>query len=205
MFALRLATGPDKGRVDLEVGNFTESVDCSDPNQGFNWKYFGPYRLDATNHTIAVSGNGKIDFNEMIIYSLDQNEQAFPVDDLFKPKPAPVISYDQTNPCKYTVHVENSTAPFLLIFSESYDPMWKAYVENNEIASVPMYSAVNGFYINKTGNFDVTIYFTGQTYANIGLEISAATLITVVAIIAIPSQKLEKWGRRIKQQSIKYH
>jgi hypothetical protein len=149
-----------------------------------------------------VSGNGKIDFDEMIIYSLNQNEQAFPVDDLFKPKPAPIISYDPINPCKYTVHVEDSTAPFLLIFSESYDPMWKAYVENNEISPIPMYSTVNGFYINKIGNFDVTIYFTGQTYANIGLEISAATLITVVAIIAIPSQKLEKWGKRIKHKTL---
>jgi hypothetical protein len=202
LFALRLATGPDKGRADLEVGNFTESVNCSDSNQGFSWKYFGPFNLDATNYTIAVGGNGKIDFNEMIIYSLNQNEQAFSVDDLFKPKPAPIITYDQANPCQYTVHVENSNGPFLLIFSESYEPMWKAYVENNEISPIPMYSAVNGFYINKTGNFDVTIYFTGQTYANIGLEISAATLITVVAIIAIPSQKLEKWGRRIKHQTL---
>ncbi len=200
MFALRIETGPDEGKLNLQVDDATETADCSDANQGFTWKYFGPYHLDAANHTIALNGDGKITFDEMLIYSLNQNEQTLSVNELFTSKSAPTITYEQINPCKYTVHIENSNAPFLLVFSEAYDPMWKAYVENNEISSVSMYSIVNGFYIEKTGSFDITIYFTGQTYVDTGLKISIATLITVATIIAIPSKKLKEIEKSIKHK-----
>jgi hypothetical protein len=203
MFALKLATGPDEEKINLQVDNLTKTADCSDANQGLSWKYFGPYHLDATNHRISLSGNGKITLDEMLIYSLNQNEQTLSVNELFKPKPTPTITYEQINPCKYTVHVENSNAPFLLIFSEAYDPMWKAYIENNEILPTSMYSIVNGFYIEKTGNFDITIYFTGQTYTDIGLKISIATLIIVMTIIIIPTKKLKEIEKSIKHKIFK--
>jgi len=205
MFALRLATGPDEGKVNLHVDDFTETADCSDANQGITWKHLGPYHLNAANHTISLSGDGKIAFDEMLIYSLQQNEQTLSVNELFKPKSTPTITYEQINPCKYIVHVENSNAPFLLIFSEAYDPMWRAYIENSEIPPVSMYSIINGFYIEKTGNFDITIYFTGQTYADVGLKISMVTLIIAVALIVIPSKKLEELRKYIKHKILSTH
>lgn len=200
MLALRVATDTSGGKMNLQIDGTTEIIDCSDANQEFSWKYTGPYHLAAANHTIALSGKQKTTLDEMFIYSLNQNEQTLTVNELFTPKSTPTITYEQINPCKYTVHVENSNTPFLLIFSEAYDPMWKAYIDNTEIPPTSMYSIVNGFYIEKTGNFDITIYFTGQTYVDIGLTIAIATLITATTIIIIPSKKLKEIEKNIKHK-----
>jgi len=42
----------------------------------------------------------------------------------------PTITFKRVNPTKYVVSVENASTPFLLVFSESYDPQWKVYVED---------------------------------------------------------------------------
>lgn len=43
----------------------------------------------------------------------------------------PKIVFQKINPTRYDVKVENATQPFFLIFSESYDPGWKVYVNKN--------------------------------------------------------------------------
>lgn len=43
----------------------------------------------------------------------------------------PQIVFQEINPTKYQVKIENATQPFFLVFSESYDPEWKAYIENS--------------------------------------------------------------------------
>lgn len=42
---------------------------------------------------------------------------------------APEITFQKINPTKYKVHV-NASQPFFLVFSESYHPQWKAYIED---------------------------------------------------------------------------
>ncbi|MCK4436289.1 hypothetical protein KAU87_05695, partial [Candidatus Bathyarchaeota archaeon] len=86
------------------------------------------------------------------------------------------------SPVQYRVNVESSD-PFLLVFSDSYHPLWKAFLDNSEVSPVIAYSFVNGFFINKTGDFDVTVYFTGQIYADLGLRISTITFVVIVAIL----------------------
>ena len=48
-------------------------------------------------------------------------------------KVSPVITFKKINPTKYVVKVENSTEPFFLVFSESYHPQWKVYIEDKPI------------------------------------------------------------------------
>jgi len=42
----------------------------------------------------------------------------------------PTITFQKINPTRYEVKVESASRPFFLVFSESYYPGWKAYVEN---------------------------------------------------------------------------
>ncbi len=44
----------------------------------------------------------------------------------------PKTTFKRMNPTKYYVKIENATEPFILIFSESYNPQWKAYLSNDE-------------------------------------------------------------------------
>jgi len=45
----------------------------------------------------------------------------------------PLIIFKRINPTKYIVKVENATAPFFLVFSESFHPQWKVYVVDKDI------------------------------------------------------------------------
>ena len=61
----------------------------------------------------------------------------------------PKLTYEEVNPAKYVINVQNATQPFFIVFGESYDPQWKAYVTSNEIdlngivANYPNYNVKN--------------------------------------------------------------
>lgn len=42
-------------------------------------------------------------------------------------------TFKKINPTRYQVKVENATQPFFLVFSESFHPEWKAYIEDKDI------------------------------------------------------------------------
>jgi len=212
-FAFRLVSGPEYGNltINVNINKFVDTISCFSPSQGFKWYEVGPASLNDGEQNITIISTGKIEFDKMILYSLKEDENVLSLNQLFKSSSSgPSISYENINPAKYNVHV-NSTEPFLLIFSDSYHPLWKAYVDGVETSPIIAYSMVNGFLINKLGEFDVTLYFTGQTYADIGLKISLATLILVMVAIAIPPSKIERirkyigykhagWKRLCKKQ-----
>jgi len=43
----------------------------------------------------------------------------------------PILTFRRINPTKYEIKIENATDSFFLIFSETYHPKWKAYIETN--------------------------------------------------------------------------
>jgi hypothetical protein len=46
----------------------------------------------------------------------------------------PWVTFEQINPTKYVVKVENATWPFFLVLSESYNTEWKIYIkEDNQM------------------------------------------------------------------------
>jgi hypothetical protein len=195
----RLKVGPERGTLNLSVNNEIAVISCNSSETEIKRYEIGPFYLHSGEQNITVSATGITDFDAMTITFNDEGNFGF-LDDLFEAKSGPNVSYEMINSCKYEAHIENSDEPFLLIFSESYHPMWKAYIDGEEISPIPTYSLVNGFYITKTGNFNVTIYFTGQNYADIGLQISLITLIFVVVILIIPSRKFEQLGNYIKRK-----
>jgi len=200
MIAARLASGPDYKIFELKINNTDFTVSCSSSETGFKWYEFGPVFLDVGEQEIGINAFGKADLDTIIIYSLKDGETTLPSNDLFKPdNTPPSITYEKINSCKYVVHVDSSD-PFLLIFSDSYHPLWRAYVDGTETSPVTAYSVVNGFFINKTGEFDITLYFTAQTYADIGIKISLVTLIIVIVAIAIPSDTIKRIVKFIKRK-----
>ena len=57
----------------------------------------------------------------------------------------------------------NASKPYTLAFTEFYDPFWVARVkttgESPEYQSSPLYFAMNGFWINKVGKYDLEIIY----------------------------------------------
>ena len=125
------------------------------------------------------------------------------------------ISFQKVNPTKYQVKITNATEPFFLVFSDSYHPQWKAYVNSQGgdtnwmeaffQESIPSESHLiangyaNAWYIDpgKLGTgaeFSVTLYFQPQSSFYLGWIISGLALVGCIGFL------VWRWrrGRRLK-------
>ena len=183
--ALRTTVGPDQGTLQIVIDDASEYfLNTSSQELTFKWINLAPITLQSGNHTFDLYGEGRVEIDQIVIYTLNQGEDKITLDDVFKTqKPQAIISYEMINPTKYTVHVKTST-PFFLVFSEAYHNLWKAYVDGEEIQSIPAYSFINTFQISKTGEYDIVIEFIGQRYVVYGGIISIISItLTIIYLI----------------------
>ena len=202
MVAVRVVVGPDYGDLKVLVNGNPYFINCSTPSSELKWYEIGPISLNASNTTITISGNGELAFDEMIIYSLKEGENRVPLSSIFKYDPffsVQSVSCIKIDPTKYIARIK-AEEPFYLVFSDTYHPLWRAYVDGKETSSVPVYSFINGFYINKTGKFEVTIEFTGQRYAYIGVGISS--LSWLAALVYLGLRWTKRWKLSIFKKSL---
>ncbi len=98
----------------------------------------------------------------------------------------PEITFVENTPTKVTVHVSNATTPFYLVFRETYDSRWVAFYSNSTEINQSDHIAVNGFanawYMNKTGNYTLTLYYTPQTIAWLAWDVSFIALFATIGI-----------------------
>jgi hypothetical protein len=113
----------------------------------------------------------------------------------------PQITFVKINPTKYRVKVEGAKEPYTLVFSESFNQKWKAYISNqhektvtnsfletwtkepiNEERHLLVNGYANSWYITPEDNageenYEIIIEFWPQRLFYIGLFISGLTLI----------------------------
>jgi hypothetical protein len=108
------------------------------------------------------------------VYSSDKNET---INELISQNEntAKIISYEKINPTKYIIKIQ-ANKPFMLSFAESYNPLWTAYAKDHEYQPVPLYSVINGFWIDKTGELEIVIRFKSQEWFELGSIITIVTL-----------------------------
>ncbi|MEM3415855.1 MAG: hypothetical protein QW719_00755 [Candidatus Micrarchaeaceae archaeon] len=116
------------------------------------------------------------------LYNDSNTINATPIQNFLRPG----ISFVQNTPTSVTVHVTNATTPYYLVFRETYDPHWAAFYSNGTQVNPRNHIAVNGFanawYMNKTGNYTITLYYTLQTDAWIAWGVSFAAFFVTVGI-----------------------
>ena len=134
---------------------------------------------------VQVTGYTPTDLDVVWMYSTDEPGET--LQDIFKTDQAPaeLIEYKKIDPTLYKATI-NASKPFMLSFAESYDPLWIARVNGDKINSIPLYSVINGFWIQETGLIDVTIEYTPQRWFYIGSAISLTTLAVSLAYLAAP-------------------
>lgn len=185
------------GKIYLKSGEQTSEVLLNNSSRKYEWFDAGVFNLTDDAQELSLGVLGKIGINQIIFASLSENESNINLSELFaSSSPTIDVKYEKLNSCTYNVHI-NATVPFLLVFSESYNPAWKAYTDQTVFSPIPIYSVVNGFFINKTGDFTLTVYFTGQTYVDAGLEISLFGLFGILIIILTPAKKAKKLFSKI--------
>jgi len=115
----------------------------------------------------------------------------------------PGLAFEKIDPTKYTISVENSTGPFFLVFSSTFDKSWGAYVDGQQIPDQYHFETngyANAWYINKTGTYTITLEFWPQKLFYIGSTISITTL--TLCILYVSKNKIKTiYHRHIKKRN----
>lgn len=96
---------------------------------------------------------------------------------------ARVIEYEKIDPTKIIVKVE-AFKPFTLAINEAYDGNWRASLLDETHNSIPIFSVMNGFPINRTGELVITLEYVPQKWFYASSAISMSTLIVCAAYVA---------------------
>jgi hypothetical protein len=95
--------------------------------------------------------------------------------------PQPDLEVLYRSPTQSLLRV-NSTTPFLLVFTETYDPLWKMKVDGSTFTDpMQVYYFLNGFAIDEPGQHVIEIEYTPQTWFNIGVVVTVITLLAFLA------------------------
>ena len=104
-----------------------------------------------------------------------------------------LVKYQKISSTEYNVNIESDHKPFYLIFAESYDDGWKAFINEKEQVDDKYHFIVggfaNGWYMNKAGHFNIRLYFQPQKYHDAGLVI-------YILVICISSIYLLSYTRK---------
>lgn len=87
------------------------------------------------------------------------------------------VTYKQINSTKYKVNITNLTKPSFLVFSQTYHPLWKL----DDKQSLPIYSLLNGFRIDRNGEH--VVEFEPQRYVYPGLVISVVMFSILILLL----------------------
>jgi len=160
-------------KYDCAGSAWLDDIAWSPPVKNFTWYQLGTLHLQPGYWNITLAGNLEWGADLLKLNSVKKESGN-----------DTKITFQKIDPTKYSVHV-NTTKPFTLVFSESYDPGWSAYVDGYEIKE---HFLVNGFancwYINKTGEYNITLDYTPQKVYEWGFLISLGALMTCVAYLS---------------------
>ena len=127
-----------------------------------------------------------VDGDELIRWNdLDVSEKK----ELFSEKTEARVTYSKISPTHYKVKIEGLNKPNTLVFSETYDTLWK--IKNKaggeKGVSYPLYSLINGFSVDEDGEYDV--YFLPQKYVYSGLIVSSIALLIITGFLIFTRNK----------------
>jgi hypothetical protein len=105
---------------------------------------------------------------------------------------------------EYVVQVNNASAPFFLVLSNSYNGYWVANI-NGQQKSETNHFMVNGYanawYINKTGTFSVKLEFWPQNLLYISAAITIASLIVLCVNYLFRNRIKIIYQKRVKKSN----
>ena len=163
------------GSFKVVIGDYIFILESDTLNFTYSPLFYleeGSYKIEIT----TLNGEGKLD--TLWLYSTETDktvEQLFEV----KVKPAEVVSFEKVDPTLWRVEVD-AKKPFMLSFAEAYDPLWEARIYKDgelidKVKSIPLYSVINGFWIDETGRLTIEIRYLPQDWFELGIIISAST------------------------------
>lgn len=146
-----------------------------------------PFDSERKDHKELVSKLGKIDwlkerheFGNINVFELDNHKGRF-----WSSAKGLRISYRYDSPTQYTVSLKDGKKGDLLIFSESFNPGWKALKDTSELSSMKYDNLFNSFRLPEDGSYELKVYYKQQDVVNLGLGVSLAGMIVSIALLVL--------------------
>lgn len=168
-----------KGGFNITIGGITRTLYMDE----LSLAYLNSIYLNMGTYRLEIVATEEFSYLDLVwLYSAQEENET--LEDIFTPKEitAKITSYQKIDPTKYIVEV-NATKPFMLSFAEAYDPLWIAHVKGEGIESIPLYSVINGFWINQTGQLEITIEYEPQKWFYYGSIISITTFLACLTYL----------------------
>jgi hypothetical protein len=160
-----------------------------------NWTESGPVNLTQGYHTLTV------------VLPNHQNASLLSISSerLGTINPSTVsYSADELSNTEYTIKVNNATEPTFLALGESCDSGWSAHMNGRQLSQFCAYSFLDGYYVNQTGTFTISLTYNGGSYLLVtwcGLAVFALSLVygavSALHVRLIPRHRaLTSWPAR---------
>jgi hypothetical protein len=113
---------------------------------------------------------------DLDMFFLNQDPHGGTLEDMFgRPPVATIKNYKRLDDGHYQVDV-SSTGQFVLGFAETYDAYWTARTQDGrDLGDLPLNGMVNGYSVNRTGNFTIILEYQPQSWFNVGAVITATS------------------------------
>jgi hypothetical protein len=207
----------DKGKYEIRISNANSKIDldsvvlysASDDNGvSNNGTKSGMTKDNYTTIGPNKTINGPVE--NVFVSNLDSNP-----DLATETSPATLAKYEKIDPTKYKVDIRDATRPYVMSLAESYDPLWVAHIddsaspngetgvpENNvKVRSTPLYSIINGFYIDRKGDYSLIIEYEPQRWILEAGIVSIIALILSVVALVIQERRLNVSNYRLNTVS----
>ncbi|MBU1758369.1 hypothetical protein KKG31_04330 [Patescibacteria group bacterium] len=162
--------------VDYKGKNISITIDDNEVNNEGMFLKRGEYTLDVVSYTDNAILDYIVIYDDMARNILEELKNG-------TRKEKGIVNYEKTGRTSYVVYA-NITEPTLLIFTAGYYEGFVAQINDRSIKPIPIYSTINAFAINETGNFRIEIKDTPQEWLDVGLLLSATSLILIGAYIS---------------------
>jgi len=186
-YMLYVRTTPNSvinGVVSLNGKPLTWSRAIKDGEEYYWFEFPLGSLTQGTQNITFTALNGAVKIDEILILASSNPSRPLKLEDFVNPLPiASIISFHMENPAKWEVYV-NASKPFVLAFAESFDPLWTINGVKDSL-HLPLYSTINGFFINRTGIIHLTVEYEPQRLLQLSNLISLGTWLFLFVVICI--------------------
>jgi len=163
------------GNIILQIGNSSFALESSD----LDWYNTEKIYLEKGIHNLNITANENSSLDAIFIWSAQDNINS--IQDFFNFDEKPIVSIRLKNDDDITkkIFYVNTTKPFMFSFSEFYDDSWIALINGKKIETLPLYSIINGVWVNESGEFEIVLEFETQKWFISGLSLTILTAIII--------------------------
>ena len=143
-------------------------------------------------------------FNNTSYPKATTSDKNFQFEPIKSDKEGIIVEYERISPVHYNVTIKNTTKQFYLIFNDFFDRGWETYIiENDKKIQIPKENHfiangfANGWYINRTGDLELDLYYEPQKYYEAGIAVSIMTFIICIVFLMWRRQKRSKSENKI--------